>query len=995
MVFTDFPEVATQSKFDDFPVINWKTAGKALANLPKGKGVSDTPMDFSPRAAYDIGKKLPDPPSQALSRITPKIVKETVKGLTGEEIKTPAEVGAFSVGMAFGGGEESASKNILAFIKQGLKSGKTEEEILSMLPKAAPKIQSAAMRIGGKLFEGANHNEALAKAAQEGVDISKINKETEGLFKLNNRKLITREQAGKMFGATHSEELEKLGVKAPPNESEAPKAPPPDFSQNKYVKDYKFDMKSLGNNDRNVARSLREQFSGIKNSQIIRGNQFADAIKRVVPNKLERQGMFWYKAANGNEEMIKQAIVDPAFKEYAPQLLKALDLSPQAKTAVGEASRYFDEAGAVSLKNGTIKNVRENYMNRIYKPEPPQDFIKTEAQQGLKQTTSHAKGRVFDTEFDAVKGGKKFATTDITETLPMHNEEMARVNASRKLADAMQDAKLGAWKVQAPEGWEKVGTLQKMGMYVDKEGKPGISSSSFYAPKGIAKGLEAIADPNFTKKIDTLRGLQRYQGLVKTVDLSYSFFHHFTMAAQTLYQGGLKTFTSAPMMMKMLKSPEFAELEQDFAMHTGMTTKIEENRDVMRKLVSDNKDIFSKISDAPVIKQMLQAAGISRDILFDNVQRYLKVSDYGEKIAGWVAKHPNATNEEVRAAKLGFAKEINNAYGGLNWEAMGVSKTHLSLLRLMVLAPDWTISNVNLAIGAFKGGTEGAMSRRHLATAIVGGMVLTEGLNKLITGHFTDENKKGHFLEVEVAPDVYVSFLRGGIGDVSKLVSMGIESGPLAGTARFAQGKLAPIPRTVAGVLTGTKYTGVPISNPKSGPIKKTYDYGKYIAQNAGPMPFGISNLMDLFSKSPETSAVGKVLVGVGLARYSKGQAEKPTDKLIKAIKSGKDEDIQKIMAKGELTQAQIRKAFTEANTPDAVRKIENLSYKNAYEQYKGASKEDKQLMFPVLMQKLQNKMKDPTKDQALEIDKIFKELLRGNETPAGTGEFDDFPVLK
>jgi len=36
----------------------------------------------------------------------------------------------------------------------------------------------------------------------------------------------------------------------------------------------------------------------------------------------------------------------------------------------------------------------------------------------------------------------------------------------------------------------------------------------------------------------------------------------------------------------------------------------------------------------------------------------MKVSDYGVKIANWVADHPNADNQAVMDAKRGFAKEV-------------------------------------------------------------------------------------------------------------------------------------------------------------------------------------------------------------------------------------------------------------------------------------------------------------------------------------------------
>lgn len=649
--------------------------------------------------------------------------------------------------------------------------------------------------------------------------------------------------------------------------------------ENKFVKNEPFEIK-IGKDDKTTAKGIREQFAGIKNEQIVRGGQLADEIKRAVPNKTEREGMFWYKAANGDIDMLANALHEEKFAPYEEQIKAALTLSPKALETLKKIERYYTESGSVAQEVGTIKSVRENYQNRIYAPDKPTDFVKTETKSGIKQSTGHSKQRVFDTEFDAVRGGKTFATTDVADALSIHNEELARVNTSRKLADTMAAEGLGAWKKDVPDGWKKVGTLEKRTPLKNADGEPIlgddgnqlVAHSSFVAPEGIAKGLEAIADPNFAKKIEAVRGIQRYQGLVKTVDLAFSAFHHFTMAMQSLYQGGVRALLTLPVLNSRLASPEFAEMEQDFTRHTGMTAKVEGNQDILRKLVTDTPDTFSKITELPVVKQTLQLAEKSGEFLFGKVQRFLKVSDYGRKMANWVASHPDATNEQVKAAKVGFAKEINAVYGGLNWEAMGMTQSNLSLLRLGLLAPDWTISNIQLLKYAFGGGTEGSSSRASILTAAISGMVLTEGINKMLTGHFTDENDKGHKLEVEISPGVYVSFLRGGIGDISKYISMIYESGTAAGTMRFAQGKLAPFARTTIGLASDTKYNGREIYKKGEGHnLQNDYDVLKFILSSTLPVPLGVSNILE-YKNDPEKTVHGGVAVLTGLGRYSKSR---------------------------------------------------------------------------------------------------------------------------
>lgn len=650
-------------------------------------------------------------------------------------------------------------------------------------------------------------------------------------------------------------------------------------ADNQYVIDRPFDLKPK-ETDKATAQDIREQFSGIKNEQIVRGTQLANELRRDVPDPAQRQGMFWFKAAEGNEAVLKEALADPDLEKYHEQIKAALNLSPEAIKALEKVDRYYKESGQVSTDIGTIRNVLENYQNRIYEPEKANHAVKSETAAGLKQTTSHAKQRVFDTELDAARAGKTFATTDVADALSIHNEEMARVNTARKMADAMAESKLGAWKQQGnvPEGWEQVGTLQKDVPLKGKDGQALIgedgnqvhSRSVFVAPEGIAKGLAAIADPNFTKKIDSLRSVQRFQGLVKTVDLSFSFFHHLSMLAQTVYQRDLSTLMKLPDMENVLNTPEFLENERDFALHGGMTASVEGNSDILRHLTQNTGDTFSDIVNAPGVKQVLEQVDKNADFLFGKMQRLMKTNNYAQMAADWVADHPDATNAEVLEAKRGFARHVNSVYGGLNWEAMGMTKSNLSLLRLGLLAPDWTISNIGLlkqAIG--EKGTAGNASRAHILSALTIGIVGTEAMNKMLTGHFTDQNPSGHKLEVEISPDVYVSLLRGGIGDISKFASMVAESG-LGGVARFVQAKGAPVVRTAEGLLTNTQYTGRPIVPRGAGPVAGTYDVLKYALQNLGPMPLGISNLLQ-YAKSDQPTVRGAAAVGTGVGRFSTG----------------------------------------------------------------------------------------------------------------------------
>jgi hypothetical protein len=91
------------------------------------------------------------------------------------------------------------------------------------------------------------------------------------------------------------------------------------------------------------------------------------------------------------------------------------------------------------------------------------------------------------------------------------------------------------------------------------------------------------------------------------------------------------------------------------------------------------------------------------------------------------------------------------------------------------------------------------------------------------------------------------------------------------GAFRFAQGKLAPIPRGALSALSGIEYTGRSIykNHPKHPAIGNTYDFIKAMFLNMSPLPFGASNAIQYLSEKDKSIPAG-VGIASGLARYSK-----------------------------------------------------------------------------------------------------------------------------
>ena len=70
----------------------------------------------------------------------------------------------------------------------------------------------SAIKVKGKVFTGKNHGEAIKKAQSKGYDIKMSDREKIGKFK-TPKGLLTRKQAKKEYGITHSHEIKLTKTK--------------------------------------------------------------------------------------------------------------------------------------------------------------------------------------------------------------------------------------------------------------------------------------------------------------------------------------------------------------------------------------------------------------------------------------------------------------------------------------------------------------------------------------------------------------------------------------------------------------------------------------------------------------------------------------------------------------------------------------------------------------------------------------------------------------
>ena len=552
-----------------------------------------------------------------------------------------------------------------------------------------------------------------------------------------------------------------------------------------------------------------------------------------------------------------------------------------------EGDVYYDEAGEVSKGFGTIDEVRDNYHSaRLYKSDPLAGYKALASI--VRRFSAHGLARYYPNNLLALLDGKEFQSTSYADNLMAHNQEMTAVNYGRQMMNAMSEtpgAVLGTWvrEKALPPGWEQVGTASKVSyqkdpksgeLELDDNGNPLAIKQIFAAPSGIAKGLAALTDPNYLRNIPGWKTASTINGVAKTGILSFSFFHHYTFACQTLASfDGFKTLSEMPSALKndIMSDPGFRALELRFLGANGSTTITHAIQDVMKGSDEDALNL-SQVLKAPVAKQLSELSKANQTLLFDGMQRYTKVMTFSRNMSKWEGEHPGATPEEIHQAELGYAKATNAEFGGLNWEALGINRTVQALARFFLLAPDWVVSNLLAAKYAFtEKGTVGSQARWTLASAVLGGLAFNNALNYMRTGHSSFENKKGHELETEISPDIYTNAIRGAPGELMKLGTDLIEDMGASGLFRYIEGKASPILSGAITALTGREMTGGDIWKGDN-PVMKNVVGFWHILTHMTPMPMAAPNAVSYMQREPadERSAMGWGALLTGLGRFSK-----------------------------------------------------------------------------------------------------------------------------
>ena len=462
--------------------------------------------------------------------------------------------------------------------------------------------------------------------------------------------------------------------------------------------------------------------------------------------------------------------------------------------------------------------------------------------------------------------------------------------ASTKLAQMkMKDAGMGKWATSRddggiPDNWVKFASHSNE--FRNLISLPASSRPSgartveqfLWVPPEVNDAMRPITDPDWTNRLSGFAPLRAWQGVVKAGTLSLSVFH--PKALTLMATANMDPLNMAKAFKFKMDSPEMERGERIFIAHDGITDILGQTYEAYHHLkptsIPTRTDI---LRTAPGLKQLNQVAAKITEGTFGVLQRHWKVWDFMRKDAAWQGSHPNHSPAELTAARISIAHQINNVYGGLNWETLGWSKAGLQIARSLMLAPDWVISNFyNLkqafvdraptfgqGLGAgmkgaakqfpgigralpanWEGEAGGNAARLFWMKAMIGGMVANQLHSYAVSGQwspsmtrvFLGKDKKGN----NILQDFYFT---GAPNDLTNVIDKSSRDGLPVGLAEWAIGKAAPGVRGAGQLAFNETWMHQPITPKDMDWRAKTIRQGAYMAKDLTPIPFSAQNLYE------------------------------------------------------------------------------------------------------------------------------------------------------
>ena len=396
----------------------------------------------------------------------------------------------------------------------------------------------------------------------------------------------------------------------------------------------------------------------------------------------------------------------------------------------------------------------ENYLPHFY-VKPPR--LRGGSSQGIARWSKHspnAKARKFPTLQEAVDAGLIPITQNVAKLHVRWANINFRVATNRQFIEVL--AKLPdetgmpviRKPADAPADWKKVDhpAIRKVYARKAKDGTLILWEGGAAVHPEIYQATRQIFEMPFDGP--TAKTIEMFNAIAKKIQLSFSFFHHWALSEsglasltnimrgkplraiiivgddeQTLGSGIRIPMTKLKVTMPHAVGLRLLKLE-DFvrdATLSGMTSEAlpDAQIGVVQKALESAEAYTRKIFGVGTAVRAVKKANEWWDRqLWDHLHAGLKAYTYYSLVGDVLAKAPdNVSNAELKKIKEKIGAAVNDMFGGQEWEAaFWLSPRARQVSQMLLLAPDWTYSNIKVATRLFTDARDpvmGPISRKY------------------------------------------------------------------------------------------------------------------------------------------------------------------------------------------------------------------------------------------------------------------------------------------
>lgn len=491
---------------------------------------------------------------------------------------------------------------------------------------------------------------------------------------------------------------------------------------------------------------------------VANAKEFVRQSEKSVPDKLTQEAISNWMDTGGKDDLLAEgeAATKPRYKAgYA----KARKLTEEQRSIASTATDYFSRRLQDAIDEGILEDGVENYIHRMYETDSPfRQAILSELRSGIfTGRPALAKQRVFQYDFEAEQAGKKpvksfikrIATYDLALNKAIADRQAVKAMTQIIMPDGKPMADVGGIGVKIEGDPEKGGvTLIRPAakkkdaknpandrsdyksrdypalrrwkwVSADAEGNPIMVQGDVLIHPDAIKTVDALFKPSAVRQNPVGRAALALSSTVKQTMLDLSGFHPVQITVH-----GWEHRTFKPVEAIDFDKPDVRGLIRG-GLVVGETTG--------RELFSEGLTGSSLTRHIPYIGEKLQTYN---HWLFNDYIPRLKVATGLHALERNRERFPNMPSDELYHLT---ANQMNNAFGELNYEMIGRSKTTQDILRLALLAPDFLEARAGFVAQAatYYGREQFAALALGAATLYITARVI----NKLLDGEYHFEPK--------------------------------------------------------------------------------------------------------------------------------------------------------------------------------------------------------------------------------------------------------------